>query len=293
MPEVSKFKKEALRELGRRLREVRLDAGLQSTELARRTGWSASKCSRIEYGRRTSTTVDDVAEYLAGCEAEDRYEELCGFLREAEGRFREWSDVERLGLNAAQQEILPLWESTHQFRAYASWVIPGPLQTREYTRTILNSLRERRGLPDDVALAVTRREHVQKYLTDKSKNFYLVVEESVLRRGFGEPKTSLGQLMHLLEVMKKMRTVQLGIIPARRDVYDRSTAWPAEDFWIFDDERVKLELVSSAVDLSTRYDLQQYGKVFTLLQSQAVYGTQAVEIVKATMTMVLKQWHEA
>lgn len=291
MPDVSEFKKEALRELGRRLRDIRLEAGLQSTELARRAGWSTSKCSRIEYGKRTSTTLDDVAKYLEGCGAEDRYEELSGFMRETEGRFREWSEVEKLGLNAAQQAILPLWESTRQFRAYASWVMPGPLQTRDYTRIVLDSLRERRGLPDDVALAVTRREHVQKYLSDKSKNFDLVVEESVLRRGFGEPQTSLSQLMHLLEVMK-MRTVQVGIIPARRDVYDRSMVWPAEDFWIFDDCRVKLELVSSAVDLSTRYDLQQYGKVFTLLQSQAVYGTQAVEIVKAAMAMVVKQWHE-
>ncbi|GAA2409613.1 helix-turn-helix transcriptional regulator [Streptomyces pulveraceus] len=292
MPEVSEFKKEALRELGRRLREIRLGVGLQSAELARKVGWSASKCSRIESGQRTSTMVDDVAKYLKGCGQEERLEELCGFLREAEGRFREWSEVEKLGLSAAQQAIVPLWESTRQFRAYSSWVIPGPLQTREYTHIILDSLQERRGMPNDIALAVTWREYVQKYLSDKSRNFDFVVEESVLRRGFREPQTSIRQLMHLLEIMK-MRTVQLGIIPARRDLYDRRSAWPAEDFWIFDDSRVKLELVSSAVDLSTRYDLQQYGKVFTLLQAQAVYGTQATEIVKAAMAMTVKQWHEA
>ncbi|MEU3713642.1 Scr1 family TA system antitoxin-like transcriptional regulator [Streptomyces catenulae] len=292
MPEISEFKKETLRELGRRLREVRLETGSGATELARRVGWSPSKCSRIESGKRTSTTVDDVATYLAGCGAEDKYENICGFLREAEGRFREWAEVEKSGLNAAQQEILPLWESTRQFRAYAGWVLPGPLQTREYALTILQSLRERRGLlPDDAAAAATRREYVQKYLADKSKSFELVIEESVLRRGFGDPQMSLNQLMRLLDV-RKMRTVQLGIIPARRDVCDRSTVWPAEDFWIFDDDRVKLELVSSAVDLSTPYDLEQYGKVFTLLQEQAVYGTQAVEIVKAAMAMVVKQWHE-
>ncbi|WP_405937493.1 helix-turn-helix domain-containing protein [Streptomyces sp. NBC_00726] len=291
MPEVSEFKKEALRELGRRLREVRLGAGLQSAELARRVGWSASKCSRIESGMRTSTTPDDVAKYLGGCGAEDRFDEICGFLREAQERFREWSDVERLGLNSAQQSIAPLWESTRQFRAYSSWVIPGPLQTREYSRIILDSLRERRGLLDDVDLAATRREHVQKYLSDRSKSFDLIVEESVLRRGFGDPQASINQLLHLLEVMQT-RKVQFGIIPARRDVYDRSTVWPAEDFWIFDDSRVKLELVSSTVDLTTRYDLKQYGKVFTLLQAQATYGTQAAEIVKAVLSTAVSHWRE-
>ncbi|MFI7337262.1 Scr1 family TA system antitoxin-like transcriptional regulator [Streptomyces sp. NPDC050085] len=292
MSEVSEFKREALRELGRRLRGIRHEAGLQAADLVRLTGWSKTKCSRIESGSRLTTSAGDVRTYLRACGLEGQHEDLCDFVRDTEARFREWSKIERPGLVEAQRAILPLWESTRHYRAYASWVIPGPLQTREYTSVILDSLRVRRGLPDDVVLAATHREQVQKYLSDKGRCFDLLIEEAVLRRGFGNPEISIQQSMHLLKVMQ-LKTVQLGIIPLARDVRDRHLVWPAEDFWIFDEQRVKLELVSTAADLSTKYDLQQYDRVFSLLQGQAVYGPLAVQIVKRATEMFVNQWQEA
>ncbi|EMF52768.1 MULTISPECIES: helix-turn-helix transcriptional regulator [Streptomyces] len=42
---------EARQALGRRLREIRKNAGLTARELARRADWHESKCSRLESGR--------------------------------------------------------------------------------------------------------------------------------------------------------------------------------------------------------------------------------------------------
>ncbi|MGJ5805501.1 helix-turn-helix domain-containing protein [Streptomyces europaeiscabiei] len=41
---------EARQALGRRLREIRKDAGLTARELARRADWHESKCSRLKSG---------------------------------------------------------------------------------------------------------------------------------------------------------------------------------------------------------------------------------------------------
>jgi transcriptional regulator with XRE-family HTH domain len=58
---------------GGRLRALRLDAELSGKELAGRLGWPASKVSRLEHGRQT-TSADDVARWTeaVGCPGEIR-----------------------------------------------------------------------------------------------------------------------------------------------------------------------------------------------------------------------------
>ncbi|MGW0826988.1 helix-turn-helix domain-containing protein [Streptomyces sp. NPDC002845] len=47
---------QAQQTLGRRLREIRKDAGLTARELALRADWHESKCSRLENGRTPRQT---------------------------------------------------------------------------------------------------------------------------------------------------------------------------------------------------------------------------------------------
>ncbi|MFL6120051.1 helix-turn-helix domain-containing protein, partial [Actinophytocola sp.] len=54
----NRYESAAYRELGGMLREVREKAGLSATELAHKLGWSTTTLSRIENGRRPSTTTD-------------------------------------------------------------------------------------------------------------------------------------------------------------------------------------------------------------------------------------------
>jgi len=58
----------AYRELGGMLRRVREKSGLSGDALARMLGWSPSVVSRMEIGRRPSTTTD-VIQYLVMCGA--------------------------------------------------------------------------------------------------------------------------------------------------------------------------------------------------------------------------------
>jgi transcriptional regulator with XRE-family HTH domain len=146
----------AREQLAARLVEIRKDAGINSRELARRLGWYESKVSRI-VNAITPPSEDDIRAWCAACDAGQEIPGLIASLRLAEGAYVEWRRMERAGLRAAQESVLPLYERTRRFRAYSSSVLPGMIQTRAYTTAVLRNIHSQRGLVDDVEAAVEVR----------------------------------------------------------------------------------------------------------------------------------------
>jgi hypothetical protein len=169
--------------------------------------------------------------------------------------FVEWRRMERTGLRRAQEGVLPLWERTRLFRAYSSWLVPGPVQSKAYTGAALRAIAQRRGLPDDVDEAVAVRADRLRLLREGGRRFIVVVEEAVLRTVIGGPEVMAGQLGHLISVAS-LPNVSLGVIPmgAGRDVM-----WPAEDFWIFDEVQVNVELISGWLTITQPRDVRADG----------------------------------
>src|SRR5690242_3207787 len=62
----NRYTSAAYRELGAMLRQVRTQAGLSAETLARKLGWPLTIISRMENGRRTTSTTD-VIQYAAMC----------------------------------------------------------------------------------------------------------------------------------------------------------------------------------------------------------------------------------
>ncbi|MFI8853320.1 helix-turn-helix transcriptional regulator [Streptomyces sp. 891-h] len=262
--------RQAREALGNRLREIRMDAGLTARELAARAGWHESKCSRIEHGR-TAPADDDLRIWARLCGAEDQVADLIATVRNIEGAYVEWRRMERSGLKRAQESVLPLWERTRNFRAYSSWLIPGPFQTRAYVESLLSAIRDRRAVPDDVAAAVQVRVHKQRILHEGRHRFAVVLEESTLRHRIGGAETMSGQLGHLL-ALATLPNISLGVIPMDAD---RSALWPVEDFWIFDDTQVNVELVSAFLTITQPNEVRAYDETFARMVELAVYGAQA------------------
>ncbi|MBT2421920.1 helix-turn-helix transcriptional regulator [Streptomyces sp. ISL-22] len=88
---------QARQALGRRLREIRKDAGLTARELARRADWHESKCSRLENGR-TAPSDADIRMYTTLCAAQDHAADLIATARGIEGTYVQWRRMERAGL---------------------------------------------------------------------------------------------------------------------------------------------------------------------------------------------------
>jgi len=269
---------QARQALGARLGEIRNDAGLTGRALAHLCGWHESKVSRIEHAR-TAPSPDDIRAWCRHCEAEDQVADLIASLRAVEGMFIEWRRMERTGLRRAQEAVLPLWERTRLFRTYSSWLIPGAVQTTAYTRAVLQAIAKRRELPDDVDEAVAARADRLRLLRLEGRRFLVLVEEPVLRSVIGGPEVMAGQLGHLISVAS-LPSVSLGIIPMG---IERDSMWPAEDFWIFDDAQVNVELVSGWLTLTQPRDIAMYAKTFSDLAGLAVRGKQARALVTAAI----------
>lgn len=247
---------------------MRQSHGLTSREIARRCRWHESKCSRIENGHVNVSTVD-IKAWVAACgEAEDAAADLIAMAENITRMYVEWRAMEQDGLKRAQESVLPLWEQTRRFKAYAQNYIPGPLQTDNYTRAVLAGIQVRRDLPNDVNAAVDVRMRKQNVLEEGGKQFAVVLEESVLHRRVAPPPVMVAQLTRLLEVSMSA-SVSLGIIPHDAD---RSIMPSVEDFWVFDDRVVNVELCSAFLTIKQRHEVKNYLDDFTRLSELAEHG---------------------
>ncbi|WP_414167997.1 helix-turn-helix domain-containing protein [Streptoverticillium reticulum] len=268
---------QARQSLANRLGEIRRDAGLTGRDLAAACGWHPSKSSRIE-NARTSPSADDIRAWCRICGAEAQVDDLLASLRAVEGMFVEWRRMERSGLRQAQEARWPLYERTHRFRSYSSWLVPGLIQTRAYTSAVLHSIRERRGLMDDVQGAVEERMERQRVLYDGHRRFAFLVEESVLRTGLGGTEVMAGQLGHLLTV-GSLPNVSMGVVPMSPD----RARWPAEGFWIYDAAQVNVELISGYLTITQPSEVSMYAETFAELAALAVYGARARSLITAAV----------
>lgn len=199
-------------------------------------------------------------------------------LRTAEGMWVGWRRMERTGLRQAQEARLPLYERTHRFRSYSSWLVPGMIQTRPYTTAALQAVQRRRGLVDDVAEAVAARMERQRILYEGDRRFAFLVEESVLRAGIGGAEVMSGQLGHLVSIAS-LPNVSLGVVPMRPD----RERWPAEGFWIYDTAQVNVELISGYLTLTQPSEVTMYAETFAELADLAVYGSPARALITSVM----------
>ncbi|MFF1570349.1 helix-turn-helix domain-containing protein [Streptomyces sp. NPDC058293] len=268
---------EARKALGKRLAEIRTAAGISKRELASRCGWHESKASRFESGTRPPSERD-LRDWCTACGADGEAEDLVSTARGIEGMYVEWRKMEGNGLKWAQESVVPLWERTQRFRIYSPWLIPGPVQTASYITALLTSIRNRRGLIDDVPAAVRVRVQKQEVVYG-NHTFAILLEEAALRYCIGGTDVMVGQLGYLLSAMA-LPSVSIGIIP---QTADRSGLWPVEGFFLYDDQEVNVELVSAHLAVVQSHELAMYARTFTDLAELAVYGGAAREIITAAI----------
>ncbi|MEV7425949.1 MULTISPECIES: helix-turn-helix domain-containing protein [unclassified Streptomyces] len=264
--------------LGSRLREIRKDSGMTARALAAAAGWHESKTSRIENGRTTPSDAD-IRVWTRLCRAEERNADLVATARGIEGMYVEWRRLERGGLKHVQESVRPLFERTRRFHFYQSWVVPGLLQTPDYTRSVLSTVVALRGAPDDVDAAVAVRMERQRILHSGRQRFAMLIEEWVLRTVIGDPRVMAGQLDRLITVAS-LPSVSLGVIPMG---IERGNAWPTESFCVFDDEQVSVELVSANLTVTQPCEVAEYTRTFQVLAGAAVYGAGARNLITAAI----------
>ncbi|MFF4194109.1 hypothetical protein [Nonomuraea sp. NPDC001831] len=83
-----------------------------------------------------------------------------------------------------------------------------------------------------------------------------------------------------------LASVSLSIIPLGAD---RTSMWPTEAFFMFDDEEVAVELVSGHLTVTRAHEIAVYSHTFIELAERAVYGKAARTLIMRAIQVVDEQ----
>ncbi|ATL67244.1 helix-turn-helix domain-containing protein [Nocardia terpenica] len=267
---------EARRDLGARLRGLRVAARLRGYQLAEQAGWHPAKVSRIERGSQ-SMTEDDLAVWCRITDAQLAYPDLLATLRNVSAAWMEWKRIVGHGYTSHQREIGDLENRTELLRGFDPQVFHGLLQTESYARNIFAASMEFLETSRDLDRAVATRLERQQILRHGRHRFHFLVGEQALRTTVGDDSVMIEQLEHLVELMTLPRLV-FGIVPERSVFFRRTT-----DFVLYDQRKVLVETITAESTITQPRELAFYEKVFAGLAKQAVYGDGARMIIRAEL----------
>jgi hypothetical protein len=201
----------AYRELGGMLRRLREEAGLTGAALSERLDLPATQISRMESGKRSSSTTD-VVHYVVGCGGTLKtIKPYVKLTRLAERKQGYWISDARIG-NSLQSLIFHE-ASTSRSIVYEPQLIPGLLQTAEYIRAVIAAIEP--DLPEDqVAGMVRTREERQRILHwANPASFTFYVHEHALRLRVGDAEMMHEQLLQLV-LTAALDNVTVCILPS-------------------------------------------------------------------------------
>lgn len=263
-----------------RLKELRQDAEITGRALASQCGWHPAKVSRIENGR-TPPAPADIKAWCAACGVPDAAAEIIAASRHAESMYAQFRRLHRAGMTSAQTEITPLFEATTHFKAYSSNVLPGFFQTLDYAASILHKFAAFQGTPDDAELAAAARVSRSQAIYRPQNKVAVLIEDHVLRYRIATDAVMIDQLNYLLTVMS-LPNVSLGVLPMNVP----RLIWGLEAFLIFDDNRVNVETLTAAVNITSKTEIADYVRAFGILSRSAVYGPAARDLIEAARSSI-------
>ncbi len=187
------------RRLGSELRRMREAHSIKLQEAADQLGVTASALSRIETGKAPARSAYLTA-MLEMYDVDDpaRRQVLIDMAREGH----------RKGWWAAYEDVLPtgfgiymgLEAEASSLRAFEPVVVHGLLQTEDYARAVMTTVR-RELAAEGIERLVTLRMQRQEALTRADPlELWLILDESALRRSIGGPELMHNQLAHLAQV---------------------------------------------------------------------------------------------
>ena len=223
------------RRLAGELRRLREQAKLSSEQLARQAGLARTQLSRFETSARVPTVADVTAILRAlGLDDEDQWHALVQMAEDAAERG--WWSAYVPTMGARQAVYADLEYGATLVREYMSFVVPGLLQTPDYTRSRAELARKQARLPADpgavdraVEAKVTRSRMLRRA---DGPRYEAVIEEAAIRRPAATPAVMVEQLRHLVELSQRGERMTILVLPTRASLADY---WlPRSPFSVYD-----------------------------------------------------------
>ena len=273
------------RRLAAELRRLRERAGYNGEEVSQRLGWSGSKLSRIER-HHIGVKQADLRKLLALYGVDEGYrDELLALASESRQKGRlgraavNFPLVEKYARAEAEAESVWNWEPL---------VVPGLLQTPEYARAVIDLwLSMFPGPPSETNRRLEARLLRQQVLNrDPPLKLSVVMEESVLRRRFGDNAVMRQQLERLAEA-SELPNVEVRIYPLEGSSPPLPTvAFSYMQFPQVHDvplhDIVSVELLEGTHELEDEEETYQYRVAFQYLMNRAFDPAQSRSLILAT-----------
>jgi transcriptional regulator with XRE-family HTH domain len=254
------------RELGKRLRDLRLQQARTVEDVAEKLMCSATKISRLETGARRPS-LRDVRDLCAIYEVDESASvELMNLARRAREQGW-WSQYDDLGLDP----LIGLEEDASAITCYSMYYMPALLQTADYARAIIKTI-ARKIDPKILEQRVEARLRRQQLLEKATPPRYRVLlDEAALKRHAGEPTFMVAQLDKVLETVHQDK-VAVQIIP-----FDFGAHAAADSYFVlleFDDPNlapvVYLEGLTGNQYLERKVDVSRYREAVEYLRDSAL-----------------------
>lgn len=255
-------------QLGQKLRQLREETGVDSKVAAKEIGVSTSTLSRIENGKQT---------------IKPPYVKLLAMLYEVDEQTRD--ELMTMAEEAGQPEWFatlarssPDWfrlflgyESVAStIQVYEGELVPGLLQTADYTRAVIPAGRMHT-TELELDQAVQLRAGRQERASQGGVALHAVLNEAILHRLVGGVDVMCDQLRHLAE-LSELPNVTIQVLPF--SVGEHSSMTSPFTMLGFEDHpamnTVYIENGRGALYLEARSDLDQYGWRFGKLTSASV-----------------------
>ncbi|MDA3624202.1 helix-turn-helix transcriptional regulator [Saccharopolyspora sp. WRP15-2] len=271
------------RALSAALREARLANGMGSRELARHLELSHTQISHWENGHRVPN-VETVAMILTALRISPRERERILDLARNVAE-PNWLTV---GMNGIPQQLAGVVECERSASSIVEWspiVIPGLLQTSDYTRAIKVAA----GLKQtDVELRVMLNVSRREVLTRRDPvNFHALIGEAGLYEPIGPDGVVLDQLRHLAQMAARPNVV-VQLMPQRIGWHP---GWSGPFvFYEFPDTSpvVHFEHHSSGAFIPTEHDVAEYRKAVDWLRDIAMDEAESLALIEKAVL----QWEE-
>jgi transcriptional regulator with XRE-family HTH domain len=271
------------RQLGRRLRLLREQAGLTLEEAAPALDWSTSKLSRIENAQQRVDThgVRSMLD-LYGVGG-DQWGELIELTRLA------WQRGWWRAYGLDDKGYVPLETEASLVRDFTVCYVPGLLQTADYARALfLASLTRRTEEQLENAIAVRMIRQRRLTSADDPLELVAIIDESVLLRPVGGRPVMATQLERLIEAAA-LDTVTLQVLPIGVGAHPAMTAvFTLLSFGELNEpDMAYVEHPMGAVHLSKERDVARATLVFDRLRSDALSPVDSVVLIRRVLE---QQW---
>jgi transcriptional regulator with XRE-family HTH domain len=268
-----------------RLRDLRAAAGLSGNALAQRMRVVQSRVWKIE-NRRLLPTEEDIAAWVRATGGSDEtIGELLGMLAGARTEQAFGTALRGRGGPAAYQDrVRETEERSARIGEFQVGVIPGLLQTAEYTRELVNlpaGLRTWGAGAAEIEAMIDARLRRQEILTSSGRQIQFVISEAALRILVVTPETLVGQLDKLLSVIR-LPAVELGVI----GLGQRVPAYTIGGFRVYDDDLIVTESIAGEREFTRKAEpdaVAAFLEAFGELRQVASTGADAEAIIQRAL----------